>query len=320
MKLAPILAQYLYNNKRLTLQGIGVFESKPAPYIDSSDTKNSKTTPAETITFQNNPAAKEDEELIRFISAQTGKMKPLAISDLESYIELMRQFLNIGKPFQIEGIGTLTKIRTQEYGFAQGGYLNEKMIEAVEPEKTTQGSSAVDPSVSFSGLYRKHDKPGFTLKKTSIAFLLFGGIGLAIWGGYTLYNNNQPVPVAIKKEPVPETIPVVDTTKYTTTTTTTATKDSVLAKNTIKQAGFKFVFESTPNKNRAIKRFNFLKNINSDIHLETTDSSLFKITVDMNIQPSDTLRIKDSLNAWYYGRKDILVKIESATNTNQNVP
>ena len=318
MKLAPILAQFLYNNKRLTLQGIGVFESSPTPYTDSADTKNSKTPPAETISFQNNPAAKEDEELIRFISTQTGKMKPLAISDLESYIELMRQFLNIGKPFQIEGIGTLTKIRAQEFAFVQGNYLNEKMIETVEPEKTSQIASTDDPSVSFSGLYKKHDKPGFTLKKTSIAFLLFGGIGLAIWGGYSLYNNNQPAPVALKKEPVPETLPVEDTTKYTTSTV--ETKDSVPVKNEIKQSGYKFVFESTPNKNRAIKRFNFLKNINSDIHLETTDSSLFKITVDMNIQPSDTLRIKDSLNAWYYGRKDILVKIESTTNSNQNVP
>ena len=315
MKLAPILAQYLYNNKRLTLQGIGMFESNPTPYPESYETKNSKTTPAETITFQNNPAAQGDEELIRFISAQTGKMKPLAISDLESYVELMRQFLNIGKPFQIEGIGTLTKIRTQEYGFTQGEYLNERLSEASEPEKT--GALSIDdPSVNFSGLYKKQDNPGFTLKKTSIAFLLFGGIGLAVWGGYTLYSKNQPAEVAVKKMPVPETLPVEDTTKYTTTTT----QDSVPVKQEIKPAGYKFVFESTPNKNRAIKRFNFLKNINSDIHLETTDSSLFKITVDLNIQPSDTLRIKDSLNAWYYGRKDILVKIESATNINQNVP
>ena len=320
MKLAPILAQYLYNNKRLTLQGIGVFESHPTPYSDHSEPKNSKSVPAETITFHNNPTAKEDEELIRFISAQTGKMKPLAISDLESYIELMRQFLNIGKPFQIEGIGTLTKIRAHEFGFTQGDYLNERMIETNEPEKTA-GPSADDPTVSFSDLYKKHDKPGFTLKKTSIAFLLLGGIGLAVWGGYTLYNKNQPATVSEDNKPAEVAIPVKDTTTYTTATTATTTvSDTVSVKNDIKPSGYKFVFESTPNKNRAIKRFNFLKNINSDIRLETTDSSLFKITVDLDIQPSDTLRIKDSLNAWYYGRKDILVKIESPTNANQNVP
>ncbi|MCW3120477.1 MAG: hypothetical protein JWM28_4559 [Chitinophagaceae bacterium] len=316
MKLAPVLAQYLYTHKRLTLQGIGMFQSNPSVYVETT-TKNSKAMPAESISFQNDPAAKEDQDLIKFISAQTGKMKALAISDLESYIELMKQFLNIGKPFQIEGIGTLTKIRTHEYGFDQGDLPNERITEIVEAEKR-QGSSSEDSAVSFRDLYKKHDKPGFTLKKASIAFLLFGGIGLAIWGGYALYSKNQPIPSAIEETPAQQTIPVpvTDSIKYTEK----KEQDSLPQKAESNPPGYKFVFESTPNKNKAIKRFNFLKNINSDIHLETTDSSLFKITVNLNILSSDTLRIKDSLNAWYYGRKDILVKIESNNNSNQNVP
>jgi hypothetical protein len=300
----------------LSLQGIGLFQSDPPVYIETSSSKNSKAIPAESISFQNDPSAKQDDELIKYISAQTGKMKALAISDLESYIELMRQFLNIGKPFQIEGIGTLTKIRTQEYGFVQGDLLNEKVTDLYEQEKT-----AADPgeesSVSFRDLYKKQDKPGFTLKKASIALLLFGGIGLAIWGGYALYNKNQPEPTLVDEAPAQQqTIPVADTTQYIETKKT----DSVLKTVETKPPGYKFVFESTPNKTRAIKRFNFLKNINSDIHLETTDSSLFKITVNLNIPSSDTLRIKDSLNNWYYGSKDILVKIESTNHAIQHVP
>jgi nucleoid DNA-binding protein len=316
LKLAAILAQYLYNNKRLTLQGIGMFQSDPSVYVETTNPKTSKSLPAESISFQNDPSAKQDEELVKFISAQTGKMKALAISDLESYIELMQQFLNIGKPFQIEGIGTLTKIRNQEYGFVQGNLLNERITEITEQGKK-QGESGEDSSVSFRDLYKKHDKPGFTLKKASIAFLLFGGIGLAIWGGYALYSKNQHTSSSASVTPVQQLVePAKDSIKYTEK----KKLDSLPKKAETNPPGYKFVFESTPNKNRAIKRFNFLKNINSDIHLETTDSSLFKITVDLNIPPSDTLRIKDSLNAWYYGRKDILVKIESNNNTNRNVP
>jgi nucleoid DNA-binding protein len=316
LKLAAILAQYLYSNKRLTLQGIGVFQSDPAVYVETINTKNSKALPTESISFQNDPSAKQDEELVKFISAQTGKMRALAISDLESYIELMQQFLNIGKPFQIEGIGTLTKIRNQEYVFMQGNLLNERIIEINESE-TGQGASGEDSSVSFKDLYKKHDKPGFTLKKASIAFLLFGGIGLAIWGGYALYSKNQTISSSVNEAPAQQkAVPAEDSIKYTAQ----KKQDSLPKKAETPPPGYKFVFESTPNKTRAIKRFNFLKNINSDIHLETTDSSLFKITVDLNIPPSDTLRIKDSLNAWYYGRKDILVKIESNNKANQNVP
>jgi hypothetical protein len=318
LKLAPILAQYLYTNKRLTLQGIGMFQSAPSAYVETTHTKNSKEIPTENISFQNDPSAKLDEELVKYISGQTGKMRALALSDLESYIELMQQFLNIGKPFQLEGIGTLTKIRNQEYGFSQGDLLNEKIIETTE-KQTSKDNSGEDSTVSFSNLYKKNETPGFTLKKASIAFLLFGGIGLAIWGGYALYSKNQrPASVSAEETPAQQVVPVEDSIKYTVQKKEDSLSEKVQINNPA--PGYKFVFESTPNKKRAIKRFNFLKNINSDIHLETSDSSLFKITVNLNIPPSDTLRIKDSLNSWYYGKKDILVKIESNNNSNKNVP
>ncbi len=114
-------------------------------------------------------------------------------------------------------------------------------------------------------------------------------------------------------------VPVADT-------TTSAIIKTVKAADTISKPkqrvdpGYKFVFETTVNKKRAIKRFNFLKTINSDIHLEpAADSSSFDITVNMIIPASDTTRVKDSLNNWYYGKKDMLVKIASP-NATANVP
>ena len=52
---------------------------------------------SEGISFQNDLPTVEDHELISFISKETGKMKALAASDLASYAELARQFLNIRK-------------------------------------------------------------------------------------------------------------------------------------------------------------------------------------------------------------------------------
>lgn len=312
MKLAPILAQYLSTNKRLALPGVGTFQSTPSAYVDTA--KNPKL-PADDISFANNPATRLDDDLIKFISENTGKMKPLAISDLESYLELMQQFLNIGKPFQIEGIGTLVKMKPGVYEFTSGHLLNEKIAEPAVKELAS--TSTTDDSFSGYKTYPKHSTAGVTFKKTFVAFLLFGGIGFAIWGGYTLSNKNK---IDSPTEDVQEkaVVPVMDTITAAPVEKTIAATDTI--KKTQHAPGYKFVFESTPNKKRAIKRFNFLKTINSDIHLEpAADSSSFDITVNLIIPASDTTRIKDSLNNWYYGKKDMLVKIASP-NIAANVP
>ena len=318
MKLAPVLAQYLYSRKRLSLPGIGVLQLDPAVYVEEDGAKGNKIVPIGSISFQRDHHAKADEDLIQFISAETGKMKPLAISDLSSYLELMQQFLNIGKPFNIEGIGTFVKNTNGQLDFTQGVPINERITETVIKDNTGN-TSLHDTSIDFKGMYKKQEKAGFTVTKAFIALLLFGGIGVAIWGGYALYNKNKEAPVSTSVVTADSTqqtiIPIEDSTKYAEKT---QPKDTLKTIVETRPPGFKFIFETTPNKNRAIKRYNFLKNINSDIHLETADSTVFNITVNMNISASDTLRIKDSLNAWYYGSKDMLVRI--ASNTSQNVP
>jgi hypothetical protein len=316
LKLAPILAQYLSTNKRLALPGIGEFLSVPSAHVELS--KHAKL-PVDDISFTNNPATKGDDDLIKFISEKTGKMKALAISDLESYLELMQQFLNIGKPFQLEGIGTLVKLKPGIYEFTSGHVLTEKITEPSVKELAT--TSTTDDSFSGYKTYPRHSTAGVTFKKTFVAFLLFGGIGLAVWGGYTLYEKNK---IGSRTEETHEkaVVPVADTTTAPIQKTVAVKNDTVVSeKHKVSVTpGYKFVFETTLNKKRAIKRFNFLKTINSDIHLETgTDSSSFNITVNMNIPASDTTRVKDSLNSWYYGKKDMLVKIASP-NVTANVP
>lgn len=314
MKLAPILAQYLNTNKRLALPGIGVFQSVPSAHVEIS--KNSKL-PIDDITFANNPATKNDDDLVKFISQHTGKMNALAISDLESYLELMQQFLNIGKPFQLEGIGTLVKIKPGVYEFTSGHVMTEKIAEPAVKELAS--TSTTDDSFGGYKIYPKHSTAGVTFKKTFVAFLLFGGIGFAVWGGYALYNKNK-VETPTEDMQQKAVVPVADTTTKAPVQKAIAITDTVNTKRPRVAAGYKFVFETTINKKRAIKRFNFLKAINSDIHLESAaDSSSFDITVNLNIPAADTTRVKDSLNNWYYGKKDMLVKIASP-NAAANVP
>jgi nucleoid DNA-binding protein len=127
LKLAQQLADYLTANKKLSIQGIGNFLLDTS-YNPDPDNK-SKTDVVGTITFESNTAAKTDDGLIEYISKQTGKMKTLAASDLESQLEIVHQFLNIGKAYALEGIGTISKSQDGNYTFTQGIALPERIAE-----------------------------------------------------------------------------------------------------------------------------------------------------------------------------------------------
>jgi hypothetical protein len=129
LKLTHLLAQFLYGHKRLDLQGIGTFLLEGSVSADPDKSKSGKLAYAEGISFTNNPKTKEDPELIAFLSSHTGKIKALMSADLNSHLDLAREFLNIGKPFLFDGIGSLTKLQTGEYGFTPGHLLAEKLSE-----------------------------------------------------------------------------------------------------------------------------------------------------------------------------------------------
>ena len=59
------------------------------------------------IQYVQKPVSAPDEEFIDFIRRETGKIKPLAESDLDSFLSDGKILLNIDKPFHIEGIGSL---------------------------------------------------------------------------------------------------------------------------------------------------------------------------------------------------------------------
>src|SRR6185437_16456160 len=112
----------LLKTKQLTLQGIGIFHLD-ASVPTSADPDKPIIIPENAITFQYDPRAKEDEGLVDFIVEHTRKIKPLAASDLDSFLSLGRQFLNIGKPFNLPHIGTLEKLNSGVLSFIGGQHV-----------------------------------------------------------------------------------------------------------------------------------------------------------------------------------------------------
>ena len=114
MKIEQLLVQHFYNAGEVTLQGMGTFTLAP-DFVMPKELDKDLEIPSNAILFQYNAKATEDDGLINYIVEQTRKMKALASADLDSYLMLGKQFLNIGKPFAIEGMGVLAKSQQGEY-------------------------------------------------------------------------------------------------------------------------------------------------------------------------------------------------------------
>lgn len=204
MKLAHLLAEYLISDKQLHLPGIGSFRLMAGELKENEDRKSASPF---NIAFQSDPSVKEDSDLISFIAAKTGKSKTLAASDLDSHLGVMKQFLSIGMPFEMEGIGQLTMPKPGEYEFAAIGSGNKK----IKDTASQASGSTPDRKEEFSGYETispvKRKGPG----KLVVILLALAGIGIAIWAGYKLNTKDNPDKIQNKQaieQKDEETVPV----------------------------------------------------------------------------------------------------------------
>jgi len=290
LKLAPLLAQFLYSHKRLDLPGIGTF-LLDAPVFEEPDSKQGKSAKQGDISFESNPSLKETPDLVQYIASQTGKIKALAAADLDSHLSLVQQFLNIGKPFLLEGIGSLVKIRSGEFAFSSGEILPEKMKAYTAREISATSSTEESFSDYKRPLNTGNDR---NWRKPVVILLIAAGIGLAVWGGYTVYKittaknksakNDGPAPANGKNE----TVIILDT--------GTQQKDNSVKTTHINSPGsFRFVLEIA-NAKRAFERYSRLKTFLWDVQMETKDSLTYKLFMVLPVSAADTSRIIDSLS------------------------
>jgi hypothetical protein len=272
LKLGPILAQFLYQYKRLDLPGVGSF------IIDAPEITESGKTIIPGISFESKPAVKEDPVLINYISEQSGKMKALASADFNSYLQLALQFLNIGKPFLFEGIGSLVRKSSGSFAFAPG----ETMQEAMKEYSAREITATTFAEESFN----KYDeeKKKINWQKPVAILLILVSVVIVVWGGYTVYKKTKN-----RKNQTAEELPIIQV-------DTVSKKTDSLSNLPAAPQHYKYVLEIA-NKKRAIERFNMLKSYQWDVSMETKDSVSYTLYMPLPINSGDTSRIKDSLTA-----------------------
>jgi uncharacterized protein YxeA len=300
VKIAPLLAHYLYTTKRLDLPGIGTFLLSNSVAVEPENNKQAKNILLEGISFESNPSIKEPtDDLVQFISTHSRRIKPLAAADLDSYLWLALQFINIGKPYLIEGIGTVNKVNAGGFGFTAGYVLNVKLNDIVAKEEAAMATRDADES--YRNIFYS-DKSKTNWKKPVAILLIIVGIGLAIWGGYTVYKKTsakEEKEIAAKKDDENKTkTEEQKNTIYKDTTNIVALNSS--------EGKVKYILEAS-NKVRAEQRFNKLKNFQWPVEIETKDSITYKVFMLLASTAADTTRIKDSLFL-LYGKRVFIEK------------
>lgn len=310
LKVSGLLTQYLYQNKQLNIPGLGQFSIDPSVTIPDHTDKNFQEF-LQYIQFTPKQILKPDEGLIDFIRIKTGKIKPLAESDLDSYLSECKVMLNIGKPIYLEGIGTLNKNKDGSFEFSHGQPMTERM-ESLPPEKAPEKHG--ERRFLYNNEYTSQSTGQSNLaRKLLIIAGIVIGMGVIVWGGYLLYSKKTSA-VTDNSDIIPNSTPDTNQTSIITPDTLLQSKiiDSPAnsAKLTAPPGAYKFICEVTNTKERAFSRYAVLQKLNRQYQMETRDSIRFTIYVLLTSAPADTTWKKDSLKAWYWGDRPRAIRIE----------
>ncbi|HTI08580.1 MAG TPA: hypothetical protein VL832_08475 [Puia sp.] len=198
MKLPQLLSQYLYQTKKLELPGIGRFILDPAAVIPEESDKSGQAV-ATGITFSNSLVTTPEDGLITFIKEHTGKMKPLAAADLDFFLTTGKQLLNIGKPFYLEGIGTLMQNKDGRLDFTPGEYSTARLQDPAMERKEKRPATTYDEPPP-----REYEPKSNTIRQALLLIGLIGGLVAIGWGGYYLYKRNTFVEPTVEPKPAAE--------------------------------------------------------------------------------------------------------------------
>ena len=299
MKIDHVLIHYLLKNKELVLQGIGRF-TLTASLADTADPDKPIIIPEDAIQFQYDPKATEDAALVDFIVGFTGKIKPLAAADLDSYLMLGRQFLNIGNPFIIPDIGTLQKNNAGELIFKGGQHFAPKIPQRTRIED--DGKEVMEEDM-FNDFLKPSGTQWGKIFLLLTVIIVIGLIAWAIW--YYANEDSTPSKTVTTTEAV---VPMQDTSAFNDSLRKKNELDSInLLKTNQPGYTFKALVSSTTDSSKARKRLNQLLLYKRNVVLYTNDSVTYRIAEPFVFPLSDTTRVKDSLIRFYGKNK---VKIE----------
>jgi hypothetical protein len=299
VKIEQALVLYLLKHKQISLQGIGTFKID-ALFPESTDSDKPFIIPSDAISFIYDPKTGEHDDLIDFIVQNTKKIKPLASADLDSFLTLGRQFLNIGKPFTIQNLGTLEKLKSGDLEFKPG-----PLVQKVEvPKLKIEDEGAEQHEENLFNDYKR--EPSGDNRRAILIIFIIVVLGLTAWAvWYFGFKKNDSEQGTTTDNIIPIADTVATPKKNDSLDATQKLTDSInnIRKNPADSFTFKVVVRETKDKEVALARLAILKSFGRNVIMYTTDSVTYKVAQPFMLPLSDTTKILDSLNKNFYEGK-----------------
>ncbi len=290
-KYDDFLAQYLETQKELSLNKIGTLFIKGSAFYNESTREIQEG----DTNFAMDKKVTTSQGLIEYIASLTKKNSSLISSDVESYLEQGRQFINIGDTFSINGVGSFTKNNSGNYIFTAGPPVLLKIKQ--EKEKDVQEH---EHGSYYSAQKKKNSNRGLVMFFAFfIILLVLAGMG---WGVYKLYFEKSSSTVSNTVAPV-----VMDTPAAKIILPVQTAKANIPISDT---TTYKFIFEKTPSRDRAVSRTGKLNEFGNKALYDSVKENgaiIYRLYLLQKTKKiSDTARIRDSL--FRYFQRDILLE------------
>jgi hypothetical protein len=281
------IADYLHENREVSLERIGIVRTSASAQDQQ----------AGSVVFVYDKKAATSGDLISFIAEKTGKSKYLIASDTESHFAQVREFLNIGKSYEIPGVGFIKANKAGVYEFLPYSDVNKPAKTGTQPVKRQKQSN----------------RSAIQLITLVIVLAILCGLG---WQAYQFFSKPKAV----------DNSETVINTADTTANIATPVLDSNHADSALKlqqatslldsgdTVNVRYFFETTASGLRAQTRTAQLKNFGSNAGYDSFISNKTKFYSLYILKPTkiaDTLTVKDSLSKFL--QKDITLKIVPGT-------
>lgn len=278
-----LIKDYLLQHKSISFEKIGtlVFNEAAASSVPESSSNS--------IVFHFDKKAITTPGLIDYVAERAGKSKVLIQSDLDSHFELIRQFINIGKSYELEGIGAISLSKSGEYVF-----VPHQLLPGKEEYKTTKKKEHFTPSPTQTS---RSSNRGLLMV---VAILIIAGVlGVIGWGAYNFFvakNTGVVTDSLAASSALSDTTTQIRDTAQMKDTAQTALADSSAIKTDT--ANYKFIYSRTFSLEQAINRTDEQRVLGYKAgydSIKTDSATLYRLYVRMWLSSADTLMMKDSL-------------------------
>ena len=292
MKVQDLLYAYLSEQKRLKIPGIGSFEMSNT-LIEQTD--NETTEHKNLIQFNHDKTTQVEESLLIFLKERTGKMKALAQSDLDSFIYNGMQLLNIGKPFDIPGIGVIIKSSEGKFSFHQGTAEPEQFL----TDQTKRLIETHESDTSYKRETRNSPSNASDHQKKRILYIgLTVVVAIIIWIIYLLIPNQEEQNAKmINKDTTEQSVVAPAVVEQPAAPETTNNNPPATTVGT--SIGFEMVGQYLPQMDTIRKFYKLYKGRGHQVRIDSSDAENPRLLFAFRKPLKDTSFVADSMRIWY---------------------